>query len=171
MEDEKIMPEQTSEDSNGYVKYRLERANAKAEQSILEKLGAKSLDEIQGKLNHLSEVSSKLDELTQKLEQKEQAEIQRKKFSLIKKRLDSEKVFDSEALLQYIDVNSTSFQEEKIDDIVSDLKAKKPNFFSVETIKTDSFAKSAGEESRDINVPKSYLDMITDHVRELIQKK
>lgn len=125
-----------------YVKHRVERAKETAQKNIFNSLGVSSLEEIQTKLTQLEKLEKQLNDLTSKLEENELLTKRNNKRNLLKSRLDQEKVFDSEALLHYVDIDKVEIENDTIkngDEIIKELKEKKPNFFSTEKIVSDKF--------------------------------
>lgn len=125
-----------------YVKHRVERAKETAQKNIFNSLGVSSLEEIQTKLTQLEKLEKQLNDLTSKLEENELSTKRNNKRNLLKSRLDQEKVFDSEALLHYVDIDKVEIENDTIkngDEIIKELKTKKPNFFSTEKIVSDKF--------------------------------
>lgn len=125
-----------------YVKHRVERAKETAQKNIFNSLGVSSLEEIQSKLTQLEKLEKQLNDLTSKLEENELLNKRNNKRNLLKSRLDQEKVFDSEALLHYVDIDKVEIENDTIkngDEIIKELKEKKPNFFSTEKIVSDKF--------------------------------
>lgn len=125
-----------------YVKRRVERAKETAQKNIFNSLGVFSLEEIQTKLTQLEKLEKQLNDLTSKLEENELLNKRNNKRNLLKSRLDQEKVFDSEALLHYVDIDKVEIENDTIkngDEIIKELKEKKPNFFSTEKIVSDKF--------------------------------
>lgn len=125
-----------------YVKHRVERAKETAQKNIFNSLGVSSLEEIQTKLTQLEKLEKQLNDLTSKLEENELSTKRNNKRNLLKSRLDKEKVFDSEALLHYVDIDKVEIENDTIkncDDIIKELKTKKPNFFGTEKIVSDKF--------------------------------
>lgn len=125
-----------------YVKHRVERAKETAQKNIFNSLGVSSLEEIQTKLTQLEKLEKQLNDLTSKLEENELLNKRNNKRNLLKSRLDQEKVFDSEALLHYVDIDKVEIENDTIkngDEIIKELKEKKPNFFSTEKIVSDKF--------------------------------
>lgn len=125
-----------------YVKHRVERAKETAQKNIFNSLGVSSLEEIQTKFTQLEKLEKQLNDLTSKLEENELLNKRNNKRNLLKSRLDQEKVFDSEALLHYVDIDKVEIENDTIkngDEIIKELKEKKPNFFSTERIVSDKF--------------------------------
>lgn len=138
---ETVKKEQKPQEES-YVKHRVERAKETAQKNIFNSLGVSSLEEIQTKLTQLEKLEKQLNDLTSKLEENELSNKRNNKRNLLKSRLDKEKVFDSEALLHYVDIDKVEIENDTIkncDDIIKELKTKKPNFFGTEKIISDKF--------------------------------
>lgn len=121
-----------------YVKERVSRAKRQTEESILSQLGVKSVDEAKSALEEIQDIK-------QALAEKEQQVVEANKRSQLLSVLESKDVFDSEALLHYVDLDKVELTEDgqlvDADGIVSSLQATKPNFFGVRKTVTDSHNK------------------------------
>lgn len=134
---------ETTKTNQSYVKIREE----KARQQIFKALGVKNIEEAKEKLDNADKALSKVQEIEKKLEAQETEKVYSNKVKELTKILDTEKVFDSDALINYVDLDSFDLENGKIKDedaknIVSALKKLKPKYFGTEKVQTDSFFKT-----------------------------
>lgn len=134
----------------GYVKFRVARAEEDAKKSLLKELGFNDIEEAKNAFLKQKELESEYNKLSDLMNTQKIAEVESKKASLLKRELEKEKVFDSEALCNYVDFKSLELDEagnlKDVDKVVSALKEKKPNFFGVDVLKSDEHL--SGEPSR-----------------------
>ena len=136
--------EQKEEPKVNYVKERVDRAKKQTTENILKDLGVGTIDDAK-KL--ISEGAKALDEVTKlkaKIEEQEYKSLLNNKRQLLSKILDNEKVFDSDALINYIDLDKVEIENGEIknsDVIVENLKKAKPNFFGEFKTVSDEYKK------------------------------
>lgn len=136
--------EQKEEPKVNYVKERVDRAKKQTTENILKDLGVDTIDNAK-KL--ISEGAKALDEVTKlkaKIEEQEYKSLLNNKRQLLSKILDNEKVFDSDALINYIDLDKVEIENGEIknsDVIVENLKKAKPNFFGEFKTVSDEYKK------------------------------
>lgn len=125
-------------DDKSYIKLREE----KAQKQLLKKLGVENIDEALTALGERDELIKKVNDLEKKFEQAEKDKTNQIKTRQLTSMLEAEKVFDSDALLHYIDIDKieldTNGKIKESDKIVAELKALKPNYFGKEFIKSDT---------------------------------
>lgn len=131
--------EPTKPDDKSYIKIREE----KAQEKLLKQLGVTTIDEALEQLNSAKQTANKITDLEKQIEQAKEEKIRNSKVSQLTSILESEKVFDSDALLHYVeldkvqlDTNGKLVESEKI---ISELKALKPNYFGREKITSDPY--------------------------------
>lgn len=143
----------TKEDKQSYVKIREEKAREK----LLKELGVKDVEEAKNKLANADKALEKVQEIERKLEARETEKVNSNKVKLLTEILDKEKVFDSDALINYIDLDSIKLDatgrisSEDSKAIVSQLKEIKPNYFGKEFIKSDAYKKSDSSQENPAN--------------------
>lgn len=139
-----VEEEQKEEQKVNYVKERVDRAKKQTTENILKDLGVDTIDNAK-KL--ISEGAKALDEVTKlkaKIEEQEYKSLLNNKRQLLSKILDNEKVFDSDALINYIDLDKVEIENGEIknsDVIVENLKKAKPNFFGEFKTVSDEYKK------------------------------
>ena len=128
----------------GYVQYRVERAKEQATNSILKELGVENLDEAKKRMADGSNALKEVLELKAKLEAQDKAKETAVKRNLLADILDKEKVFDTDALINYLDLDKVELENGQVKDadgIVASLKKAKPNFFGKFETVTDGYVK------------------------------
>lgn len=141
------------EDKQSYVKIREEKAREK----LLKELGVKDVEEAKSKLANADKALEKVQEIERKLEAQETEKVNSNKVKLLTEILDKEKVFDSDALINYIDLDSIKLDAagristEDSKAIVNQLKELKPNYFGKEFIKSDVYKKTDGKQETPAN--------------------
>lgn len=136
--------EEPKKPTGGYVKTRVDRAKEQTEKALLEDLGVDSIDSAKTLIQSGQQALSEVQKLKAKLEQQEQDALLAQKRNALIKVLDGEKVFDSEALANYVDLDKVTLENGEIQDtenIVASLKKAKPNFFGVYQTVSDSYIK------------------------------
>ena len=128
-----------------YVKYRVDRAKEQAQKDMLKDLGVKDLDEAKNLIANGTKALEEVQKLQARLDAEEKSKIEATKKAKLTKLLDNEKVFDSDALVNYLDLEKVELDEtgeiKDSENIVNSLKKAKPNFFGkFETI-TDGYIK------------------------------
>lgn len=144
------------EEKGGFVKHRVERAKRQTEKELLEELGVSDLDEAKEIINSGKTALAEVRALKEDLEKQKQEALNNMKHNALVKLLDEHKVFDSEALSHYVDLDKVEFDENGVlkdaDAIVNNLKQVKPNFFG--TFTTESDVLKTGSQTK----PKTALD-------------
>lgn len=150
----------TNKKDTSYVKIREEKAREK----LLKELGVKDVEEAKNKLANADKALEKVQEIERKLEAQETEKVNSKKVKLLTEILDKEKVFDSDALINYVDLDSIELDaagrinSEDSKAIVSQLKELKPNYFGKEFIKSDAYKKSDSSQENPANDYKEDYD-------------
>lgn len=142
-------PVSNENDDKGYVKIRVDRAKEQTTTAILKELGVNNLDEAKKKMADGTKALEEVAKLTAKIEAQEQENVARTKRQLLTAVLDEQKVFDTDALINYIDLDKVEIengQVKDVDNIVASLKKAKPNFFGKFQTVTDGYIK--GQESK-----------------------
>lgn len=137
---------QTSNENNdgGYVKLRVDRAKVQTTNDILKDLGVASIDEAKQKMADATKALEEVTKLKAKIETQEYENEVRVKRQLLTKILDDEKVFDTDALINYIDIDKVQVEDGQVKDvekIVDGLKKAKPNFFGKFETVSDGYVK------------------------------
>lgn len=145
----KKKPEEHKEEKKSFVKIREDKAREK----IFKELGVKDLDEAKAKLANADKALEKVQEIEKKLEAKETEQLNNKKVKELTKILDNEKVFDADALINYVNLDEIELKNDKIssDDaksIIAALKEIKPNYFGKEFIKSDVYNKNTSNDNQ-----------------------
>lgn len=136
----------TKDDDNkvNYVKERVDRAKEQTTKTILKELGVENLDDAKKVIADGTKALDEVAKLKAKLEAKEHDEEVATKKQLLTKVLDNEKVFDSDALINYLDLDKVKVENGEIVDaenIVASLKKAKPNFFGKFETVSDGYVK------------------------------
>lgn len=150
-EEEKVETQTTEEEKNSgestnYVKKRVDRAKNQKEKEILQELGVNDLGEAKEVINQGQKALNEVMELKSKIEAQEQEAILKTKKQNIIKLLDNEKVFDSEALANYVDLDKVKMEDGMLldtENIIASLKKVKPNFFGTYEISSDNYVKGS----------------------------
>jgi hypothetical protein len=148
-----------SENKKSFVKIREEKAREK----VFKDLGVKDLDEAKDKLDKAEQALKKIEEIEKKLQAQEADKVYSNKVNELTKILNDEKVFDADALVNYVDLDAFDLVNGKISKedakaIVASLKELKPNYFGKEFIKGDVYKKS---QNKDVQNPD--IDYQTDY--------
>lgn len=136
-------------EDKGYVKIRVDRAKEQTTNSILKDLGVSSIDEAKQKMADASKALDEVTKLKAKIEAQEYENEVRSKKQLLTKVLDDEKVFDTDALINYVDLDKVEIENGQVKDadkIIASLKKAKPNFFGKFQTVSDGYIK--GQESK-----------------------
>ena len=131
-------------DDKGYVKYRVDRAKEQTTNSILKELGVKDIDEAKQRMADGSNALKEVLELKAKLEAQDKAQEVQVKRKLLTDILDKESVFDTDALINYLDLDKVEIEDGQVKDaegIVNSLKKAKPNFFGKFETVSDGYVK------------------------------
>lgn len=125
-----------------YVKIREEKAREK----IFKELGVKDVEEAKTKLANVDKALQKVEELEARINQDiadKERDVKVKKLTTI---LDNENVFDSDALINYLDLDEVELDAKgNIKDsaeIISQLKELKPKYFGKQNVKSDTYIKN-----------------------------
>lgn len=151
---------ETKNNNTSYVKIREEKAREK----LLKELGVKDVEEAKTKLANADKALEKVEAIEKKLQAQETEKVNSKKVKLLTEILDKEKVFDSDALINYIDLDEIELDatgrisSEDSKAIVSQLKELKPNYFGKEFIKSDAYKKSDSNQENPVNDYKDDYD-------------
>lgn len=136
-------------EDTGYVKIRVDRAKEQTTKSILNELGVANLDEAKQKIADGTKALDEVNKLKAQLEaQKYESEV-RTKRQLLTKVLDTEKVFDADALLNYVDLDKVKLENgqiQDVDNIVASLKQAKPNFFGSKETVSDGYVRGQAQQ-------------------------
>lgn len=131
-------------EDKGYVKIRVDRAKEQATANLLKELGVKDISEAKQKMADGTKALEEVVKLTAKIEAQEYENQVRTKKQLLTKVLDDEKVFDTDALINYVDLDKVELENGQVKDvenIVASLKKAKPNFFGKFETVTDGYIK------------------------------
>lgn len=142
-------PVSNENDDKGYVKIRVDRAKEQTTTAILKELGVNNLDEAKQKMADGTKALEEVAKLTAKIEAQNYENEVRSKRQLLTKVLDEQKVFDTDALINYVDLDKVEIENGQVKDvenIVASLKKAKPNFFGKFQTVTDGYIK--GQESK-----------------------
>lgn len=159
-EEEQPTKETETKNNTSYVKIREEKAREK----LLKELGVKDVEEAKTKLANADKALEKVEAIEKKLQAQETEKVNAKKVKLLTEILDKEKVFDSDALINYIDLDEIELDatgrisSEDSKAIVSQLKELKPNYFGKEFIKSDAYKKSDSNQENPVNDYKDDYD-------------
>ena len=137
-------PNNDDGEDKGYVKIRVDRAKEQTTNSILKELGVKNLDEAKEKMANGTKALEEVAKLTAKIEAQEYENTLRIKKQLLTQVLDNEKVFDTDALINYVDLDKVQVEDGQVKDvenIVASLKKAKPNFFGKFETVSDGYIK------------------------------
>lgn len=128
-----------------YVKYRVDRAKEQAQKDMLKDLGVKDLEEAKSLIANGTKALEEVQKLQARLDAEEKEKINNTKKSLLTKLLNTEKVFDADALINYLDLEKVEIQEDGTlkdsENIVNSLKKAKPNFFGKFETVSDGYVK------------------------------
>ena len=128
-----------------YVKIRVERAKEQTTKNILKELGVENLEDAKKALADGSKALEEVSKLKAKLEAQDHESEVAKKKSLLTKVLNDEKVFDADALINYVDLDKVEIDEtgaiKDKDGIINSLKSAKPNFFGKFETVSDNYVK------------------------------
>lgn len=159
-EEEQPTKETETKNNTSYVKIREEKAREK----LLKELGVKDVEEAKTKLANADKALEKVEAIEKKLQAQETEKVNSKKVKLLTEILDKEKVFDSDALINYVDLDEIELDatgrisSEDSKAIVSQLKELKPNYFGKEFIKSDAYKKSDSNQENPVNDYKDDYD-------------
>ena len=160
-----------------YVKYRVDRAKEQAQKDMLKDLGVKDLDEAKNLIANGTKALEEVQKLQARLDAEEKSKIEATKKAKLTKLLDNEKVFDSDALVNYLDLDKVQVENGEIKDsenIINSLKKAKPNFFGKYQTVTDGYVK--GQTSQPMTAIEKQkagdkIGAITDYLKVALNKK
>lgn len=127
-----------------YVKYRVDRAKEQAQKDMLKDLGVKDLDEAKNLIANGTKALEEVQKLQARLDAEEKEKVNANKKNLLTTLLNKEKVFDADALINYLDLDKVQVENGEIKDsenIVNSLKKAKPNFFGKFETVSDGYVK------------------------------
>lgn len=176
--EEEVVTEETvvtEEPKVNYVKERVDRAKAQTTKAILTELGVddvvKAKELIAQGTQALQEVARLRDELaSQKANSERKAKVQQ-----LTSRLNNEKVFDADALLNYIDLDKVQIEDDQVQDldgIVENLRQAKPHFFGVTTVTSDNYTKGQNKvvpTARDKQAQGNVVGAIDDYLKHILK--
>ena len=161
-----------------YVKYRVDRAKEQAQKDMLKDLGVKDLDEAKNLIANGTKALEEVQKLQARLDAEEKSKVEANKKAKLTKLLENEKVFDADALVNYLDLEKVQLDEsgeiKDSENIVNSLKKAKPNFFGkFETI-TDGYVK--GQTSQPMTASEKQkagdkIGAINDYLKVALNKK
>ena len=132
------VPEKKKDNGQSFVKIREE----KARESLLKELGVTSVEDAKAKMQAAQTALDKIEVIEKKMNDQIYEKEFNNKVKKLTKVLENEKVFDADALIGYVDIDSieidASGNVKDSAEIVKQLKQTKPNFFGKEFIKTDA---------------------------------
>lgn len=128
-----------------YVKYRVERAKEQAQKDMLKDLGVKDLEEAKSLIQNGNKALEEVQKLQARLDAEEKEKINNSKKSKLASLLNNEKVFDADALINYLNLDKVELDEtgeiKDSENIINSLKKAKPNFFGKFETVTDGYVK------------------------------
>ena len=128
-----------------YVKYRVDRAKEQAQKDMLKDLGVKDLEEAKSLIANGTKALEEVQKLQARLDAEEKNKVNNNKKTLLTKLLNNEKVFDADALINYLDLEKVEIDEtgeiKDSENIVNSLKKAKPNFFGKFETVSDGYVK------------------------------
>ena len=161
--------------NGGYVKERVERAKKQTTDAILKELGANSIEDVKNIMNTGLQALNEVKELKEKLEKQEHAEELFNKKKMLIKILEEQKVFDADALVNYVDLEKIKVENNEIVDsenIINSLKKAKPNFFGTSKVTGDNYlngqankVQSALEKQKNGNI----VGAIDDYLKSILK--
>lgn len=176
VEKEPEKKEDTTEEV-GYVKIRVNRAIEQTEKKLLDELGVENLDDAKMKLEKADKALTEVEKLRAEINQERYEKELNVKHSLMTKVLDEHKVFDSDALINYLDLDKVEVENGVIKDsdkIVEKLKEFKPNFFGTTVSQSDDFIKGQTRNQSNTALEKqkagNMVGAIDTHLKEILKK-
>ena len=127
-----------------YVKYRVDRAKEQAQKDMLKDLGVKNIEEAKTLINNGTKALEEVQKLQARLDAEEKNKVNANKKQLLTTLLNNEKVFDADALINYLDLDKVQVENGEIKDsenIINSLKNAKPHFFGKYQTITDGYVK------------------------------
>ena len=145
---------------------------------MLKDLGVKDLDEAKNLIANGTKALEEVQKLQARLDAEEKSKVEANKKAKLTKLLENEKVFDADALVNYLDLEKVQLDEsgeiKDSENIVNSLKKAKPNFFGkFETI-TDGYIK--GQTSQPMTALEKQkagdkIGAINDYLKVALNKK
>ena len=160
-----------------YVKYRVDRAKEQAQKDMLKDLGVKDLEEAKTLISNGTKALEEVQKLQARLDAEEKDKINSNKKQLLTTLLNNEKVFDADALINYLDLDKVQVENGEIKDsenIINSLKKAKPNFFGKYQTVTDGYVK--GQTSQPMTAIEKQkagdkIGAINDYLKVALNKK
>ena len=142
----------------------------KAKKSLLKQLGVSSVDEAKEKFQKSEEALRRVEELEKKLINEQKSRETETKRSQLINLLDSENAFDSEALLNYIELDNIELDSSnKLKDtnvIIEQLKKIKPHYFTKQVVKGDNFVKGSQSSNQQSSNTDPFLQTV-DYLKRI----
>lgn len=160
-----------------YVKYRVDRAKEQAQKDMLKDLGVKDLKEAKALISNGTKALEEVQKLQARLDAEEKDKVNSNKKQLLTTLLNNEKVFDADALINYLDLDKVQVENGEIKDsenIINSLKKTKPNFFGKYQTVTDGYVK--GQTSQPMTAIEKQkagdkIGAINDYLKVALNKK
>ena len=160
-----------------YVKYRVDRAKEQAQKDMLKDLGVKDLEEAKTLISNGTKALEEVQKLQARLDAEEKDKVNSNKKQLLTTLLNNEKVFDADALINYLDLDKVQVENGEIKDsenIINSLKKAKPNFFGKYQTVTDGYVK--GQTSQPMTAIEKQkagdkIGAINDYLKVALNKK
>lgn len=161
-----------------YVKYRVDRAKEQAQKDMLKDLGVKDLEEAKTLIANGTKALEEVQKLQARLDAEEKNKVNANKKQLLTTLLNNEKVFDADALINYLDLEKVEIAEDGTlkdsENIINSLKKAKPNFFGKYQTVTDGYVK--GQTSQPITAIEKQkagdkIGAINDYLKVALNKK
>lgn len=160
-----------------YVKYRVDRAKEQAQKDMLKDLGVKNIEEAKTLINDGTKALEEVQKLQARLDAEEKNKVNANKKQLLTTLLNNEKVFDADALINYLDLDKVQVENGEIKDsenIINSLKKAKPNFFGKYQTITDGYVK--GQTSQPMTAIEKQkagdkIGAINDYLKIALNKK
>ena len=159
-----------------YVKYRVDRAKEQAQKDMLKDLGV-NIEEAKTLINNGTKALEEVQKLQARLDAEEKNKVNANKKQLLTTLLNNEKVFDADALINYLDLDKVQVENGEIKDsenIINSLKKAKPNFFGKYQTITDGYVK--GQTSQPMTAIEKQkagdkIGAINDYLKIALNKK
>ena len=160
-----------------YVKYRVDRAKEQAQKDMLKDLGVKNIEEAKTLISNGTKALEEVQKLQARLDAEEKNKVNANKKQLLTTLLNNEKVFDADALINYLDLDKVQVENGEIKDsenIINSLKKAKPNFFGKYQTVTDGYVK--GQTSQPMTAIEKQkagdkIGAINDYLKVALNKK
>ena len=161
-----------------YVKYRVDRAKEQAQKDMLKDLGVKDLEEAKTLIANGTKALEEVQKLQARLDAEEKNKVNANKKQLLTTLLNNEKVFDADALINYLDLEKVEIAEDGTlkdsENIINSLKKAKPNFFGKYQTVTDGYVK--GQTSQPMTAIEKQkagdkIGAINDYLKVALNKK